>query len=60
METLFHLTRIAHARRVFCYPKKDKKKIILSDLKRALELFVNDDTIKKRGENFTMHTSMYM
>ena len=57
METLFHMTRIAHARRVFCLLKHEKKKIIYKDLEKALELFMNDESIKLRNE--TVYNMMY-
>ena len=62
METLFHFTKIAHARRVFCLSREDKKKIIKKDLDRALELFTSDDEIKKRkNDNFpSIQHMMYM
>ena len=48
METLFHFTKITHARRVFCLPKKDKKSINYKDVEKAFELFCSDDEVKKR------------
>ena len=58
METLFHMTRIAHARRVFCLPRKDKKKIIIKDLERALDIFTSDDGIKLRNQK--VYNMMYI
>lgn len=60
METLFHMTRIAHARRVFCLPRNDKKKIVYEDIERALEIFINDESIKKRNNNSDIIPSMYI
>lgn len=49
METLFHLTKIVHARRVFCLPKKEKKIINYKDLEKALTIFNDDDFIRNRN-----------
>lgn len=54
METLFHLTKIVHARRVFCLPKSEKKIIKQIDLEKAFNIFINDEEIRKRNENFNI------
>lgn len=60
METLFHMTKIVHARRVFCF-SKDKKKIInYKDLTKSLQLFINDDTIKNRNDTDIDHSKLMM
>jgi len=60
METLFHMVRIVHARRVFCLPRDQKKRITYVDMERALEMFVNDDAIKNRkGDDFD-HSKLMM
>ncbi len=58
METLFHMTKITHARRVFCLLKHEKKKIIYEDLQKALDLFMNDENIHVRNE--TTYNMMYI
>ncbi len=50
METLFHSTKIAHARRVFCLPRDQKKKINYKDLKRGMERFLCNDEVRERLE----------
>lgn len=49
IETLLAKTKIAHSRRVFCLPKKEKKKITLEDLNKGIEMLkihssYSDDT----------------
>lgn len=51
METLFSKTKIAHARRVFCKPKDEKTKLSMKDLKKGLELYLQNDEVKSRKEN---------
>ena len=36
METLFAKTKIAHGRRIFCKPKKERKLIIMEDLDKGI------------------------
>ena len=36
METLFHMVRIVHARRVFCLPRSKKKRITYTDLEKEI------------------------
>lgn len=59
METLFHLTQIAHARRVFCLPKNEKKNIIYEDVIKGFDLFISNDDYKKRNHN-DHPSSMYI
>jgi len=60
MEILFHLTRITHARRVFCFPRNSKKIINYRDLQKAFEMFVNDKR-KEKGDHMDMkNNSMYI
>lgn len=58
METLFHMVRIVHARRVFCLPRNQKKIITHTDMERALDMFINDDAIKNRNEEMDISKSM--
>jgi len=44
METLYHFTKIVHARRVFCLPKDCKKIINKEDLVNAIEMFSKNNT----------------
>jgi SpoVK/Ycf46/Vps4 family AAA+-type ATPase len=60
METLFHMVRIVHARRVFCLPKDKKKSITYIDMERALKMFVNDDSIKNRTDDKFDHSKLMM
>jgi SpoVK/Ycf46/Vps4 family AAA+-type ATPase len=59
IESLLAKTKIAHGRRVFCLPEKDKRKIILKDLDKGLEIFLRNDDIKKRKEEKDMKRYLY-
>jgi len=59
METLFHFTKVVHARRVFCLPKEQKKIIIKEDLKKALQMFLQNDEVKKRISDLS-NNRMYL
>lgn len=59
IETLLSKTKIAHSRRVFCLPEKDKKKIILKDLDKGLEIYLRNDDIKNRRDEKEMKQYIY-
>jgi chromosomal replication initiation ATPase DnaA len=61
METLFAKTKIAHSRRVFCLPIKDKKKLIKRDFDKGFDLFLANDEVKSRKNGLAMDllNSMY-
>ena len=59
IETLLAKTKIAHGRRVFCLPEKDKKKINLKDLDKGLEIFLKNDDIKNRKDEKEMKRYLY-
>ena len=59
IEILLAKTKIAHSRRVFCLPEKDKKKITLKDLDKGLEIFLRNDDIKNRKNEKEMKRYMY-
>lgn len=46
METLLHLSKICHARRVFCLPRDKKKKLNMVDLERGMNMFLNNEVRK--------------
>jgi len=54
METLFAKTKIAHSRRVFCLPEKDKTQITMKDLEKGFELYLQNDEVKERKEKNTI------
>ena len=61
METLLSKVKIAHSRRVFCLPEKDKKTITEKDMDKGFNLFISNDEVKKRIEsNHNIITTMYM
>lgn len=53
METLFQMAKIAHSRRIFSLSPFYKKKITRTDLERALELFLQNDKVRKRNQKET-------
>lgn len=53
METLLAKTKIAHGRRVFCKPKKDKTVLTETDLDRGFEMFTANNEVKRRTEKET-------
>lgn len=59
IETLLTKIKIAHSRRVFCLPEKDKKKINLKDLDKGLEIFLKNDDIKNRKVEKELKQYMY-
>ena len=59
VETLLSKIKIAHGRRVFCLPEKDKKKINLKDLDKGLEIFLRNDDIKNRKNEKDLKRYMY-
>lgn len=51
IEIFFTKTKIAHARRVFYLPVKDRRSLIMDDLDAGFELFTANDEIKSRGHS---------
>jgi len=51
METLFAKTKIAHSRRVFCLPTKEKKNLTKRDFDKGFELFLSNDEVKSRKDD---------
>jgi hypothetical protein len=51
IEIFFTKTKIAHARRVFYLPVKDRRSLIMDDLDAGFELFTANDEIKSRGNS---------
>jgi SpoVK/Ycf46/Vps4 family AAA+-type ATPase len=59
IETILAKTKIAHSRRVFCRPESEKKKIILKDLDKGLEIYLKNDDVKDRKEKLEMEKYIY-
>jgi chromosomal replication initiation ATPase DnaA len=51
IEVFFTKTKIAHARRVFYLPVKDRRSLIMEDLDAGFELFTANEEIKSRGNS---------
>lgn len=62
IETLFAKIKIAHSRRVFCLDESIKKKLLLKDMDKGLEMFKkNENNDVKRAESFKeVVSSMYL
>lgn len=62
LETLFQLSKVAHARRVFCLDKSVKKILTLPDLEKGLDMFKNNDEVKSRSPdlNNDSFVNLYM
>ncbi len=51
MENLWHLTKIAHARRIFGKSNDLKKKITKEDVFKAFDIYLNNDEVKNRKDD---------
>ncbi len=51
MENLWHLTKIAHARRIFGKSNDLKKKINKEDIQKAFDIYLNNDEVKNRKDD---------
>ena len=60
METLFAKTKIAHSRRVFCYPQEVKTKLTVEELDKGFNMFTQNEEVKSRNEDTNVNNSMYM
>jgi len=60
VETLLAKVKIAHGRRVFCLPLKEKKKITLKDLNKGFDMFlINKDKDRNDEISKTILSRMY-
>jgi SpoVK/Ycf46/Vps4 family AAA+-type ATPase len=61
MENLWHLTKIAHARRIFGKSNDYKKKINKEDIQKAFDIYLNNDEVKNRKDDMKkyMMETMY-
>ena len=50
METLLSKVKIAHSRRVFCLPEKEKRNINKTDIENGFKLYLKNDEVKSRAE----------
>lgn len=50
METLLSKVKIAHSRRVFCLPEKEKRHINTKDMEKGFELYLKNDEVKSRKD----------
>ena len=50
IESFFQTCKIAHARRVFCCPINERRKLTRRDITRGLELFLLNPEVKERKE----------
>ena len=59
IETLLAKVKIAHARRVFCKPEKEKKILTQRDIDKGMELYLSNEEVSKRKDN-TFVSDMYI
>lgn len=59
IETLITKIKIAHSRRVFCKLEDEKRKIILKDLDKGLEIYLNNNEAKNIKEKFEKEKYLY-
>ena len=55
MENLWHLTKIVHARRIFGKSNDIVKKISEEDLKKAFNMYCENDEVKNRNDNIAKY-----
>jgi hypothetical protein len=55
IETLFSKIKIAHGRRIFCKPEKERKKITFADLEKGFDMFLKNDDVKSRKDSESMN-----
>jgi SpoVK/Ycf46/Vps4 family AAA+-type ATPase len=62
IETLFAKVKIAHSRRVFCLDENVKKKLIIKDIDKGLEMFMKNENsdVKKNDGLKKIMSSMYV
>ena len=60
METLFAKTKIAHGRRIFCKPKKERKLIIMEDLDKGFNMYCQNDEVNKRKNSDNKYSDLYL
>ena len=54
IETLLQMTKITHAKRVFCLDKDKKKVITHEDVKAGLEMFKGNNEVSNRNDTQIM------
>ena len=61
METLFSKCKIAHSRRVFCKPLKEKTILTAEDLDKGFNIYIKNDEVLKRKDDLdnSIINSMY-
>jgi SpoVK/Ycf46/Vps4 family AAA+-type ATPase len=59
IETLLAKCKIAHSKRVFCLPEIEKKKLVLKDLEKGLEIYIKNEEIKTRKDEIESKKQLY-
>jgi SpoVK/Ycf46/Vps4 family AAA+-type ATPase len=59
IETILAKTKIAHSKRVFCKPENEKRKIILKDLDKGFEIYLNNEDVKNRKDDLEMKKYLF-
>ena len=59
IEALLSKCKIAHSKRVFCLPETEKKKLVLKDLEKGLEIYLKNDDVKSRKDEIESKKHLY-
>ncbi len=59
IEALLSKCKIAHSKRVFCLAETEKKKLVLKDLEKGLEIYLKNDDIKSRKDEMESKKHLY-
>ena len=60
METLFHRSKMAHSKRVLTLNPDEKKHLKQEDIENGFEIFLTNDEIKKREDNLSSLSGLYI
>lgn len=60
METLLSKTKIAHSKRVFCKDIKYKTKIIMEDIQKGFDMFIDNKEVNNRKNKTNINEFMYI
>jgi len=59
IEALLSKCKIAHSKRVFCLPETEKRKLVLKDLEKGLEIYLKNNDVKSRKDEIESKKLIY-
>jgi len=59
VEALLSKCKIAHSKRVFCLPETEKRKLVLKDLEKGLEIYLKNNDVKSRKDEIESKKLIY-